>query len=376
MEKIRYGMIGTGQMACSHAGCIAAIDDCEIVAAADPSEQSLRVFRHCLKDPAAFDDLRDLTKGFSAVYREFEQREAGPDDGAVKFFHDYQDLLQLDEVDAVIVSTPDDTHTDIVVDALTAGKHVLSEKPVAVNHAQLRALEDAVGRAQTIYQAGLECRYTPVYQRAAGMIAQGDVGVPRLIWCHEFRGPFLEKRGNWIMFQDRTGGVFNEKTCHYFDIMTWFAGSRPKRVTAFAGQDVVKDIYGVQPDIFDNGWALVEYENNVRATLGLCMFCPVSHDIEIGVVGDEGRLSCWIAAQKIAYTAYDAPGEKTIDPGPGPEIARLSHGGGVYFEHLAFIDNIRNDRTPFTDVEVAKWSTLVPLAAEESARNGGSPVTF
>lgn len=54
----------------------------------------------------------------------------------------------------------------------------------------------------------------------------------------------------------------------------------------------------------------------------------------------------------------------------------LSHGGGVYYEHLAFMDNIRNKRSPLTDINVAKWSVLVGLAAEESARNGNRPVTF
>ncbi len=65
-----------------------------------------------------------------------------------------------------------------------------------------------------------------------------------------------------------------------------------------------------------------------------------------------------------------------IETKEGAEYSHLSHGGGVYFEHLAFIDNIRNDLTPLTDIEVAKWSTLVGLAAEESARNGSTAVTF
>ena len=65
-----------------------------------------------------------------------------------------------------------------------------------------------------------------------------------------------------------------------------------------------------------------------------------------------------------------------IDAKEGNEYAHLSHGGGVYFEHRAFIDNIRTGRTPLAGMDAAKWSTLVGLAAEESARNGSSPVTF
>jgi len=61
---------------------------------------------------------------------------------------------------------------------------------------------------------------------------------------------------------------------------------------------------------------------------------------------------------------------------PDDNISALSHAGGIYFEHRAFIDNIRNNKKPLTDIETAKWSTLVGLAAEESAGNGGTPVTL
>jgi predicted dehydrogenase len=90
------------------------------------------------------------------------------------------------------------------------------------------------------------------------MIEDNAVGDPKMVWCLEFRGPFLEKRPNWILFQDKAGGVFVEKTCHHFDLVTWFADSTPKKVIALAGQDAVKDLYGVQPDIFDNGWVTIE----------------------------------------------------------------------------------------------------------------------
>ena len=370
MQKIRYGIIGAGQMACGHLRCIRAIPDIEIVAVADSSEKSLNVFRHCMNDPAILQ-----APGISHMdrCRQVEAMPPPPDDGRVKFFSDYRELLQLDEVDAVVIATPDHTHVDIVADSLAAEKHVLSEKPAATSHEQLARLEQAVKPSSRIYQVGLECRYLPVFQRMRRMIEENAVGSPRMIWCLEVRGPFLEKRGNWIMFQDKTGGVFVEKTCHYFDLMTWFADSAPSKVIALASQDVVKDIYGVKPDIFDNGWVLVEYENGAKAMLGLCMFSH--HPLSIGVVGEAGKMEGLYAEQKIHY---HKSGEKRveIDAKEGNEHAHLSHGGGVYFEHLAFVDSIRTNRRPLTDIDVARWSTVVGLAAEESARKGGLPVTF
>ena len=370
MGKIRYGFIGAGMMACGHYRCTDAIEDVELVAVADPSDASMNVFRHCMADPAT---LKVPGKNLMERYRELEATPPPAHDGSVKLLSDYRELLALDEVDAVVISTPDHTHVDIVAESLAAGKHVLSEKPAATSYEQLRKLEDAVKGSDRLYQVGLECRYLPMFKRMRQMIEEDAVGRPAMVWCMEFRGPFLEKRGNWILFQDKTGGVFVEKTCHYFDLMTWFADSTPKKVIALAGQDAVKDIYGVQPDIFDNGWVVIEYENGAKGMLGLCMFSH--HPLSVGVVGDGGKMEGFFSAQKISYSKRGGKATE-IETKEGNEYSHLSHGGGVYFEHLAFIDNIRANRAPLTDIHVAKWSTLVGLAAEESARNGSTPVTF
>ncbi|MBT7301830.1 MAG: hypothetical protein HN849_20060, partial [Victivallales bacterium] len=197
-----------------------------------------------------------------------------------------------------------------------------------------------------------------------------------MTWCLEFRGPFLRKVDNWIMSQEKTGGVFVEKTCHFFDLMAWLVDSVPKTVTAVAGQDVVKEIYGIKPDIFDNGWVTIEYENGARGMLGLCMFGAGRKPLSITVLGEDGQMEGLFGPQKIEVAKRGVSKMEVIEAGADNEYAHLSHGGGVYFEHLAFIDSIRTGRTPLTDIETARWSTLVGLAAEESARNGSTPVNL
>ena len=333
-------------MARGHLGCIGELNDVEIMAVADNYEKSLETFRAENKNQKT------------------------------KYFSDYKELLKLDNIDAVIVCTPDNTHVDIVLDVLAAEKHVLSEKPAATHTKDLKRLEDGVKKSKKIYQIGLECRYLPIFQRMVKIIGDGVVGKPRLLWCKEFRGPFLEKIGNWIMFKDKSGGTFVEKTCHYFDLMTWFAGARPKKVIALAGQDVIKEIYGVKPDVYDNGWVIIEYENGVRASLGLCMFCDCEYDIEMGVIGEKALMEGFFNQSRVKLTEYGPQTTSDIQVRTEGKYRKLSHGGGVYFEHLAFVDNIRNGKKPLTDIETAKWSTLVGLAAEESAGNGGKAVTF
>ena len=379
MEKIRYGIIGIRSMGAGHYHCLEAIPDAEVVAVADNREESLNLFRHRLHDwDAVADSLNGVAHETRAARQsEWESTPAPEYSGPVKLLSDYRELLELDEVDAVVVATPDCTHVDIVTNCLTAGKHVLSEKPGATSYQQLSELEAAVAKSDRTYQVGLECRYLPVYERMRRMIVEENaIGRPVMTWCLEFRGPFLRKVDNWILFQEKTGGVFVEKTCHFFDLMTWLVDSTPKRVSAVAGQDVVKEIYGVKPDIFDNGWVTIEYENGARGMLGLCMFGAGRKPLSITVLGENGQMEGNFGSQKIDYTKRGVPGVEVVDADESKEYAHFSHNGGVYFEHLAFIDSIRNNRTPLTDITAAKWSTLVGLAAEESARNGSAPVTF
>jgi myo-inositol 2-dehydrogenase / D-chiro-inositol 1-dehydrogenase len=375
MDRIRYGIIGAGMVACGHHGCIHAIPDIDLVAVADPCEKSVNVFQHCMNDPGILQEARTRGIGLVGRYRELETTPVPAVDPSVEFLSDYRELLALEEVDAVVVATPNHTHVDIVSDCLAAGKHVLCEKPACTSLEQLKKLEEAVESSDRIYQVGLECRYLPVFREMRRMIQGNAVGQPRMTWCMQFRGPFAEKRGNWIMFQEKTGGVFVEKTCHYFDLMTWLVDSTPKSVSAVAGQDVIKEIYGVKPDIFDNGWVMIDYENGARGMLGLCMFGGGRKPVSVSVIGDEGQVEGYYQSQKIEYSKRGEPTAE-IDTGKDNDYAHLSHGGGIYFEHQAFIDNIRNNRTPLTDIRAARWSTLVGLAAEESARNGSSPVTF
>ncbi|MBN1864454.1 MAG: Gfo/Idh/MocA family oxidoreductase [Victivallales bacterium] len=347
MGKIKYGMIGCGNMARGHLGSINKIEDIDLVACADPFDGSIEEFRR--------ENPNERTRYFSS----------------------HEELLEQDDIDAVVIATPNCTHAQIISDALAAGKHVLTEKPLGINHKQLSAIEDDVRKSDRIFQVGLECRYLPVFQRMSGMIESGRIGLPRMIWCKEFRGPFLEKVGNWIMFKEKSGGAFVDKMCHYFDLVTWFSRSIPRRVIALAGQDVVKDIYGVQPDIYDNGWVIIEYENNVRASLGLCMFCKASVDVEVGVIGDKAQMEGFFMDRRIKFRDYATGSVSDIDTrGSDPEIEKLSHRGGVFYEHLAFIDNIRDNKTPLTDFNVGKWSVLVSLAVEESAANNGMAITF
>ncbi len=340
---IRYGLIGTGQNGRGHLGCIKERDGVRLVAAADTNDESMAAFQ-----------------------------EENPE-SSTKCVTDYHEVLAMDEVDAVVIATPGHLHVQMTIDALAAGKHVLSEKPAATTREDLDRLETAVRNAGTIYQIGLECRYLPIFAKMKAMIDEGRVGKPQMLWCKEFRGPFLKKTDDWILSRERSGGTLVEKMCHYFDLLTWFAGSRPARVACFGGQDVEKGKAEVH-DILDNAWVMIEYESGARAGVGVCMFAPRGPAIEMGVIGQNGRIDGSEFFREHAATYYAFDGDEAEKIVAKPEGSNSNHGGAVMLEHLAFENSIRANDEPLTNFAVARDSVLVGLAAEESAARHGAVV--
>lgn len=338
---LRYALIGTGQMGHGHIGALKHVDGVRLVAAADTCEQSRTRCRETV----------------------------GPD---MPIYDNHRELLARERPDAVVIATPNCTHADLVCDALASGCHVLSEKPMSSTLEGCNQVLAAVNANDRTYQVGLELRYAGLWQRTRERIAEGAIGRVRQLWCKEFRGPWALKVDQWITQRDKSGGAIVEKDCHHFDLFNWFVGRPARRVSAFGSCDLVygaERFEGVTPDVLDNAQVIVEYEDDVVASLMLCMYCTgYGEGLEIGIIGTDG----WIIANtrgpgtlKLCRRESKEGSEESFEL--PEEIRRISHGGAVYFEHLAFRDNIVRHRRPLTGASAAWWSTVVPLAAERAA---------
>ncbi|MCX7705054.1 MAG: Gfo/Idh/MocA family oxidoreductase, partial [bacterium] len=200
----------------------------------------------------------------------------------------------------------------------------------------------------------------------------------------EFRGPFLPKVNNWIQDRDRSGGALVDKNSHHFDLMTWFLGVKPLRVCAFGGTNVVR-VINTDNEVEDNACVIVEYEGGFRASLVLCMFAPDTADygLELGVIGDKGRLETEESTGTLHLWLREKP-EDIKWKHRMPEFIRKSEhiiyhipriqdeGGhsGFLQIHRAFFDAIQKRKKPLTTIENVIYSTLIPLAAEESMKTG------
>jgi predicted dehydrogenase len=354
---VRYGLIGSGMMGHEHIRNIQLLEGATITAVADPDE----------------------------TMRTSAAQEAG---GQVESFADYQDLLSSGTCDALVIAAPNDLHHAIMIDAMETSLPILCEKPLCTTKAHCRdVMRLAQSRNAPVWVA-MEYRYMPPVQRLIEEVQAGTVGNPVMIAIREHRFPFLEKVGDWNRFNERTGGTMVEKCCHFWDLMRLIMKADPVRVYASAGVDVnhIDETYGGRvPDIIDNGFVTVDFDNGTRGMLDLCMFAEGSYWQEIiSVTGAKARVDAKVPGParfnpdgkeraseiEVSNRATKTILREEVDV-DSTVLSAGDHHGSTFFQHQEFFDLVRTGRgEPAVSILDGLWSVAVGEAAEQSARTG------
>jgi len=337
---VRYGLIGTGHMGIEHMLNIRISEDAEVVAFADPNETS----------------------------RKWGRDTAGP---AAREYQDYRDLLADTEVDAVIISTPNYTHVDVLADAFQTTKHILTEKPLCTTLEDCFKVEEAAAKHTGVVWVAMEYRYVPATSRLIEEVHSGRLGQLRMLAIREHREPFLKKTGDWNRFNRNTGGTLVEKCCHFFDLMNLITRDRPVRVYASGGQDVnhLDERYDSEvPDILDNAYTIVDFSGGCRAMLDLCMFAEGSRNHnEIAAVGGRGKVECFIPESKVVISGREAESVETLHIPVEDRILKAGfHEGSTYFEHQGFLKAVRGGGRPEVTVRDGLRAVALGIAAHRS----------
>lgn len=346
-DLVGLGLIGCGGMGQGHLGSLKHVAEARVVAVADPHE----------------------TNRSHAVAQYVPEAKA---------FSDYRELLELDEVDAVLIAIPNSLHAEATIASLEAGKHVLCEKPMATTVTDCDRMIDAAQRSAKVLQIGLELRYSPVFRKMEELAGAKVFGEVCMMWCREFREPFGKKVGDWMVQQRFSGGSLNEKDCHHFDLFNWIIGAEPVSVFASGGSDAVYADGGenmglwrdrkdpaTHIDVLDNAFVIVDYSTGARACLALCFFAP-GVPLELEAVCPDGRMVSF--EEKLQLTTFShVTGERChYDFAAGTQHRALSHGGHVLSEQRDFVRCLLEGDQPMNNGHVGKWASVLPLAAELS----------
>jgi predicted dehydrogenase len=268
---------------------------------------------------------------------------------------DYRKLLDRHDVDAVVIATPVDTHKEITVAALDAGKHVYCEKPMALTPQECRAIVKAAKSAKGIYQAGFQLRHDPNRNASMDFIHKGGLG--RVLFCQGYRHTGDLPRGTtWYFDAKRSGNNIIEQACHILDLFTWAIGDHPLRAMGSGGINLYKDVPPGRTTM-DNYAVIYEYPNDVRVCFSHIYFDPEGFSgIKERVFGANGAID--IATATWRELEKETAPIKLEVPDEGKDSGYLSL--------AAFIDNIRSRKLPLNNADSARRSTLVAMMGRKA----------
>ena len=264
MEKVRFGIIGVGNMGSSHA----------------KKFLSGRVENGVL---TAICDLKSA-KTDKILAMEFD----GAKDVAV--FTDYKEMLASGLCDAVIVAVPHYDHPRLTIDALNAGMHVICEKPAGVYTKQVKEMNEVAAASDKLFTMMFNQRTNCVYRKMRDMIQNGELGeIKRVNWIITtwYRSQSYYDSGDWrATWRGEGGGVLFNQCPHQLDLLQWVTGMMPARVHSFCHFGKWHDI-----EVEDDVTAYLEYENGATGVfITSTGDTPGTNRFEI--LGDKGKLIC------------------------------------------------------------------------------------
>ena len=262
MEKVRFGIIGIGNMGSSHSKNLLAgkVENGVLTAICD------------LK-PAKTDAILAL-----------------PNADGVRVFTDYREMLASGVCDAVIVAVPHYSHPQMTIDALQAGIHVICEKPAGVYTKQVKEMNEVAKSSDKIFTMMFNQRTNCVYRKMHDMIRDGEIGeIKRVNWIITtwYRSQSYYDSGDWrATWSGEGGGVLFNQCPHQLDLLQWVTGMMPTRVHSFCHFGKWHDI-----EVEDDVTAYLEYENGATGVFVTSTAdTPGTNRFEI--LGTKGKLVC------------------------------------------------------------------------------------
>ena len=209
----RVGIIGAGNRARPHAAEYHRCGDVAVAAIADPVPAQRR-----------------------------RLIEAAGLSNSVAEYDDLQAMLAAEQLDGVVITTPNHLHADHAVPCLERGLPVLLEKPLATTPEDCLRIVRAEQRTAGRMLLGFVLRSTPFYAKIRDLLAGGAIGRVFAIQADEI--PSLSvtsgmNRSPWRRYTGPSGGTMLEKCCHDMDIFNWLMESRPTALASFGGRRII-----------------------------------------------------------------------------------------------------------------------------------------
>lgn len=194
-----------------------------------------------------------------------------------------EEIIADPAIDAVLIATSTDTHSELLEAATAAGKAVLCEKPVDLSLERARACRAAVERTGWPVMVGFNRRFDPSFAALKAALDAGEVGRPELLSITSFDpGPPP------ISYIEVSGGLFRDMTIHDFDMAAFLMGAAPVAVSA-AASNLVDPAIGAAGDV-DTAAVTLTYADGRLAVIHNSRRAVYGYDQRVELLGSEGLL--------------------------------------------------------------------------------------
>ncbi len=304
--------------------------------------------------------------------------------------------------DAALVLSPDDTHAAVATELLEAGVAVYLEKPMTISTADADAVLTTAARTGTRLYVGHNMRHMAVVRTMREIIARGEIGQVKAIWCRHFvghGGDFYFK--DWHADRSRSTGLLLQKGAHDLDVIHHLAGGYSTRVVGMGALTLYDQITDRRdnsdrsmPDWFDRtGWpplslrelnpvvdvedlsmVQMRLDNGVLASYQQCHYTP-DYWRNYTVIGTEGRIENFgdgaggVVRLWNHRCEYQADGDREYPI--GGETA--GHADADQDTMAEFLDFVTHGGPTVTSPVAARHAVATAVAATESLRDGSRP---
>lgn len=322
-KTLGIGVIGLGRLGYQHTMNVTRTMGARLVAVSDPV-------------PAALD-------------------RAVEDFGATGYA-DYKEMLKDPAVEAVVVATPTQTHYDVLMDVIAAGKPIFVEKPITFTVEEAEKIMEAVEKAGLYLQVGFMRRFDPGHVAAKKMIESGACGKP--IYIHDCQ---RDPNGPPPAYVPQSGGLFVDMGIHDLDVARWMMGCEITEI--YAQGAVLKHEFLKELNDVDDGQMLLKFQNGGLGMIEISRNANDVYDTRTEVIGL--TKSVFVGQEQLTPFKTVGGQEITFD------MANWCLGrfkDAYELEMAAFVENVLSDKPSPVNAYDGMMGIKLALTATQSFR--------
>lgn len=324
---IKLAVLGAGRIGQVHAQAISSVEGAELVAIAEPFAKAAEA----------------MQKKYGCAIQTIDEIAANS------------------EVDAVIICTPTDTHSDLIEQFCKVGKAVFCEKPVDLDVARAKACLDVVDKTNGKLMVGFNRRFDPDFMALKKAVDEGAIGDVEMITITS-RDPEAPPAD----YIKRSGGIFRDMTIHDFDIARWLLGEEVE--TVFASASVLVDPEIGKLGDYDSVNVILKTASGRQATITNSRRAVYGYDQRIEVHGSKGA----VIANNTAQNNVTIATANGYTDAPLLDFFMSRYTIAYANEITLFVDAIKNNKAmPVSGVD-GLLALVLAEAASQSVKSGSA----